>query len=231
MEPNRVILWGISLGGGHVITVAAQRRDLAAVIALTPLVDGWRPQRWHYGTAARRRWLAAHGPVCIANCRPCAVATRSPSRSSRRRVATGPSISAAPSTVTRRWPDLRGATGSTRQSDSNSCATVLPAAPGASRARHWCKSATTIAAHRRAPRPSPRPKPVRRRGTTVAITSTHGPAARISPRLPSSMCIPRHAVRAAPLVGEANDLIRTVRRGRRLGAPGRQRAGRRQRPL
>jgi uncharacterized protein len=41
VEPNRVVLWGISLGGGHVITVASQRRDLAAVIALTPLVDGW----------------------------------------------------------------------------------------------------------------------------------------------------------------------------------------------
>jgi uncharacterized protein len=41
VDANRVVLWGISLGGGHVITVAAQRDDVAAVIALTPLVDGW----------------------------------------------------------------------------------------------------------------------------------------------------------------------------------------------
>lgn len=40
-DPDRVVLWGASLAGGHVVVVAAQRSDVAAVIAVTPLVDGW----------------------------------------------------------------------------------------------------------------------------------------------------------------------------------------------
>jgi pimeloyl-ACP methyl ester carboxylesterase len=36
-----VAIWGTSLSGGHVFAVAAQRQDLLAVIALTPIVDGW----------------------------------------------------------------------------------------------------------------------------------------------------------------------------------------------
>ncbi len=39
-DPNRLILWGVSLAGGHVLSVGAHRRDVAAVVALTPLVDG-----------------------------------------------------------------------------------------------------------------------------------------------------------------------------------------------
>lgn len=35
-----VVLWGTSLSGAHVLTLAAQRRDLTAVIAMTPIVDG-----------------------------------------------------------------------------------------------------------------------------------------------------------------------------------------------
>lgn len=41
VDPTRVALWGVSLAGGHVMSVAAARRDIAAAIALTPLVDGW----------------------------------------------------------------------------------------------------------------------------------------------------------------------------------------------
>lgn len=33
-------IWGTSLSGGHVFAVAAERRDLVAAIALTPIVDG-----------------------------------------------------------------------------------------------------------------------------------------------------------------------------------------------
>lgn len=36
-----VAIWGTSLSGGHVFAVAAQRYDLLAAIALTPIVDGW----------------------------------------------------------------------------------------------------------------------------------------------------------------------------------------------
>ncbi len=35
-----VVIWGTSLSGGHVLSVAAERQDLAGVIALTPIVDG-----------------------------------------------------------------------------------------------------------------------------------------------------------------------------------------------
>ena len=39
IDPNRVVLWGSSLSGGHVIRVAAGRDDIAAVIAMTPLTN------------------------------------------------------------------------------------------------------------------------------------------------------------------------------------------------
>ena len=34
------MLWGVSLAGGHVLAAAAARDDVAAVVSLTPLVDG-----------------------------------------------------------------------------------------------------------------------------------------------------------------------------------------------
>ncbi|MEO9327870.1 alpha/beta hydrolase [Gordonia aurantiaca] len=40
VDPNRVILWGVSQSGGHALTVAADRADVAAVIAVVPLVSG-----------------------------------------------------------------------------------------------------------------------------------------------------------------------------------------------
>lgn len=40
VDPGRLVLWGVSLAGGHVLSVAAGRADVAAVVALTPLVDG-----------------------------------------------------------------------------------------------------------------------------------------------------------------------------------------------
>lgn len=38
-DPNRVVLWGSSLSGGHVIRAGAGRDDVAAVIAMTPLTN------------------------------------------------------------------------------------------------------------------------------------------------------------------------------------------------
>jgi len=40
VDPNRVVLWGVSMSGGHVLTVAADRTDVQAVICMTPLVSG-----------------------------------------------------------------------------------------------------------------------------------------------------------------------------------------------
>lgn len=54
LDPDRVVLWGVSLAGGHVLTVAADDPRVAAVVSLTPLVDG---------VAAGRHALATHRPV------------------------------------------------------------------------------------------------------------------------------------------------------------------------
>lgn len=40
VDPARIVLWGVSLSGGTVLEVAAGRTDIAALVALTPLVSG-----------------------------------------------------------------------------------------------------------------------------------------------------------------------------------------------
>lgn len=40
VDPDRIVLWGSSLGGGHAIHTAAQDARLAAAIAQVPFVDG-----------------------------------------------------------------------------------------------------------------------------------------------------------------------------------------------
>jgi alpha-beta hydrolase superfamily lysophospholipase len=39
VDPDRVAVWGVGLGGGHAVEVAG-RRDLAAVVARSPVLDG-----------------------------------------------------------------------------------------------------------------------------------------------------------------------------------------------
>lgn len=39
---DRIVLWGFSFSGGHVVTLAAGRDDVAATLALCPLLDGLR---------------------------------------------------------------------------------------------------------------------------------------------------------------------------------------------
>ena len=55
-DPDRLVLWGVSLAGGHVLAAAAHRDDVAAVVSLTPLVDG---------LAAGRHALAHHKPSAM----------------------------------------------------------------------------------------------------------------------------------------------------------------------
>ncbi len=53
---ERIALWGTSYGGGHVLTVAARRHDLAAVVAQVPHVSGpatLRRLRPHVALAAQ----------------------------------------------------------------------------------------------------------------------------------------------------------------------------------
>ncbi|MEU8617569.1 alpha/beta fold hydrolase [Streptomyces sp. NPDC048623] len=40
VDPDRIALWGTSYAGGHVLPVAAQDGRIAAVVSLTPAVDG-----------------------------------------------------------------------------------------------------------------------------------------------------------------------------------------------
>ncbi|MEV0358384.1 alpha/beta hydrolase [Nocardia sp. NPDC050697] len=41
VDPERIVLWGVSMSGGHVLALAAENtQGVAAVISLTPLVDG-----------------------------------------------------------------------------------------------------------------------------------------------------------------------------------------------
>ncbi len=42
VAPDRVVLWGFSFSGGHAVTLAAGRDDIAATVVLCPFVDGLR---------------------------------------------------------------------------------------------------------------------------------------------------------------------------------------------
>ncbi|MBF4162247.1 alpha/beta hydrolase [Nocardioides acrostichi] len=57
VDPARVVLWGVSLSGGHVLRVAAEREDVVAVVSMTPIVDG---------RAAARHALKHHSPGSMA---------------------------------------------------------------------------------------------------------------------------------------------------------------------
>ena len=40
VDPDRIVLWGTSYSGGHVLAVAAADRRIAAVVSMTPATDG-----------------------------------------------------------------------------------------------------------------------------------------------------------------------------------------------
>jgi alpha-beta hydrolase superfamily lysophospholipase len=58
IDPDRMVLWGTSLGGGHVVTVAARDPLIAAVIAQIPF-NGFPRKVEGRSTAATLRLLAA----------------------------------------------------------------------------------------------------------------------------------------------------------------------------
>ncbi len=57
VDRRRIVLWGVSLSGGHVLAAGAHRDDVVAVVSLTPLVDGM---------AAARLALRHHAPSSMA---------------------------------------------------------------------------------------------------------------------------------------------------------------------
>ena len=46
IDPDRIVLWGTSWSGGHVVYVAAEDRRISAVITLSPDLDGFRTLRY-----------------------------------------------------------------------------------------------------------------------------------------------------------------------------------------
>lgn len=71
VDPQRIVLWGVSLAGGHVLQVAADRDDVAALIAVVPMVDG---------LAAMRHALTAHGPLSLLKATATGIAARAKAR-------------------------------------------------------------------------------------------------------------------------------------------------------
>ena len=55
VDPQRLVLWGISLAGGHVLSVAAGHDDVAAVVAAVPLVDGLAAGRHAFASYPARQ--------------------------------------------------------------------------------------------------------------------------------------------------------------------------------
>jgi pimeloyl-ACP methyl ester carboxylesterase len=61
VDGSRVAIWGTSLSGGHVFHVAADRADVTAVIAMTPLTNGLAASRASArsrGVSTAVRWMA-----------------------------------------------------------------------------------------------------------------------------------------------------------------------------
>lgn len=68
VDGRRLALWGVSLGGGHVLTAAADAgAGVRAVVAVVPLVDG---------LAAARHALAVHSPASMARATVTGIAGR-----------------------------------------------------------------------------------------------------------------------------------------------------------
>jgi len=67
VDAQRLVLWGVSLSGGTVFAAAVGRTDVAAVIALTPLVDG---------VAAAKHAMSSHKPAVMARSAARGVASR-----------------------------------------------------------------------------------------------------------------------------------------------------------
>ncbi|MFT4199288.1 alpha/beta hydrolase [Gordonia sp. (in: high G+C Gram-positive bacteria)] len=56
VDPSRIVLWGVSQSGGHVFEVGASRDDVAAIIAVVPMVSG---------PAAAKHALPLHTPSSL----------------------------------------------------------------------------------------------------------------------------------------------------------------------
>jgi pimeloyl-ACP methyl ester carboxylesterase len=82
-DPDRVVAWGTSFGGGHVLAVAADDHRLAAAIVQCPFTDGRAPQgSGSWSTTAKVALLAVRDRISERRGRPPVhVATVGPARS------------------------------------------------------------------------------------------------------------------------------------------------------
>ena len=75
VDTNRIVLWGSSLSGGHVLRVAAGRPDIAAVIAMTPMTNSLATGRlvvrqYGVGTALRSTGSGVRSRIAGARGKP-----------------------------------------------------------------------------------------------------------------------------------------------------------------
>ncbi len=61
---ERIVLWGFSFSGGHAVTLAAARDDLAAVLVIAPFVDG--PRRVLGTPPALSAWILPRAILDVA---------------------------------------------------------------------------------------------------------------------------------------------------------------------
>ncbi|WP_433197895.1 alpha/beta hydrolase [Nocardia sp. CA-107356] len=63
VAPDRIVLWGTSYSGGHIVAVAAQDRRIAAIVSMTPAVDGLATlvQLARYAGVGQLARATAHG--------------------------------------------------------------------------------------------------------------------------------------------------------------------------
>lgn len=69
VDADRIVVWGVSLSGGHVFRIAAGDRRLAAAIALTPATDGPAAARVSLRRTGAGRTLATSAAGLVAAAR------------------------------------------------------------------------------------------------------------------------------------------------------------------
>ena len=184
-DPQRLVLWGVSLSGGHVLEAAADRDDVAAVVVADPA-----------GRRARRRPARAGQPQADARCcaRPSPACAPGPPPPSGEPAVMMPVVGrpgeVGALTLEGCYDDYLAIAGPTWRNEIDAARRARARQPPA-RPRHAerhraarcsCRSPTSTGALRRTPRPRRPSRRGPRCGTTRATTSTSGPASRGSSR-------------------------------------------------
>lgn len=117
VDPGRIVLWGTSYSGGHVIAVAAQDKRVTAVVSMNPATDGFAAlvQIARYaGVSQLVRAAGQPGTDCAMRRASSPADRRITCPSSRSRGRQRSSAHRAPRTPTSRSPGPPGATKSVR---------------------------------------------------------------------------------------------------------------------